>query len=235
MKKNTRGKNPLDEALMWRTFAVELSSGLPILQSIRLLSDAFAGYKTELDGVHDAIKEGECIYTPLTRYKKSFHPLVPGMVQVGEETGALPEMLFKASDIVETEFELRVRNAIRLCSYEQMNEILFFDYLATTTDAGLPLLRGLRIVSEASEKPYNSIARDIAEKVEGGFTLSEAMASQEGVFSPIQLGLVKAGEAGGVLEVILTRISDHLKYTYQLENRYGAALDDALNPVDQKE
>ena len=80
----------------------------------------------------------------------------------------------------------------------------FTRQLSTLQDAGLPLLRSLRIL-EGQRKPgaLKNCLMDVIEDVESGNTLSEAMAKQPKAFDNLYCNMVKAGEAGGALEVIL--------------------------------
>jgi type IV pilus assembly protein PilC len=84
----------------------------------------------------------------------------------------------------------------------------FTRQLATLVDAGLPLLRGLRVL-EKQEKNVNlkNIIGELALSIEGGSTFSEGLAQHPKVFNRLYVNMVKAGELGGVLEVVLTRLS----------------------------
>src|SRR5262245_13961163 len=92
---------------------------------------------------------------------------------------------------------------------------LFTKQLSILQDAGLPILRSLRIL-EVQQKPgrLKNALGDVGDEIEGGATLSEAMAKSPKVFSRLYINMIKAGEAGGALEVILRRMSvffDRLK------------------------
>src|SRR6476620_4705284 len=83
---------------------------------------------------------------------------------------------------------------------------VFTRQLSTLQDAGLPVLRSLRIL-EKQMKPgvlKNSLI-DVVEGVESGLTLSESMARHPKCFSRLYVNMVRAGEAGGALEIILQR------------------------------
>ena len=87
----------------------------------------------------------------------------------------------------------------------------FTRQLATLVDAGLPLLRGLRVL-ERQEKnaTLRNILGDLAIAIEGGSTFSEALAQHPKVFNRLFVNMVKAGELGGVLEVVLNRLSEFM-------------------------
>ncbi|MEZ6048479.1 MAG: type II secretion system F family protein [Planctomycetaceae bacterium] len=74
-------------------------------------------------------------------------------------------------------------------------------------DAGLPILRSLRILEGQSRPgPLKNALIDVIEEIESGSTLSEAMAKQLKAFDNLYVNMVKAGEAGGALEIILQRL-----------------------------
>src|SRR5262245_42979862 len=92
---------------------------------------------------------------------------------------------------------------------------LFTKQLSILQDAGLPILRSIRIleVQQKGGRLKNALG-DVGDEIEGGSTLSEAMAKSPKVFNRLYINMIKAGEAGGALEVILRRMSvffDRLK------------------------
>lgn len=101
----------------------------------------------------------------------------------------------------------------------------FTRQLATLVDAGLPLLRGLRVL-ERQEK--NVTLRDIIDElafaIEGGSTFSEALAQHPKVFNRLFVNMVKAGELGGVLEVVLNRLSEFMEKAEKIKGKVVAAM-----------
>ena len=88
----------------------------------------------------------------------------------------------------------------------------FTRQLATLVDAGLPLLRGLRVLEKQERNPtLKSIISDLALSIEGGSTFSEALAQHPKVFNRLYVNMVKAGELGGVLEVVLNRLAEFME------------------------
>lgn len=89
-----------------RTLGTLVTSGVPILQALNITRDT-AGNTIVSDAitkVHDAVKEGESMVAPLES-SNVFPPMVISMVDVGEETGQLPEMLLKIADVYEDEVD----------------------------------------------------------------------------------------------------------------------------------
>jgi type IV pilus assembly protein PilC len=89
-----------------RTFGTLLSAGVPVLKSLLIVRDTAGNGLVEnaIQRVHDAVKEGESIASPLAA-TKIFPDMVVSMIEVGEETGKLPEMLEKIADTYEEEVD----------------------------------------------------------------------------------------------------------------------------------
>ncbi|MCK4341275.1 MAG: type II secretion system F family protein [Phycisphaerae bacterium] len=101
----------------------------------------------------------------------------------------------------------------------------FTRQLSTLQDAGLPIIRSIRIL-EQQQKPgmLRSCLKQITEDVEGGATLSEAMARHPNAFDRLYSNMVAAGEAGGVLDVILQRLADFLEKAQRLKRKIIGAM-----------
>jgi type IV pilus assembly protein PilC len=101
----------------------------------------------------------------------------------------------------------------------------FTRQLATLVQAGLPLLRGLRVLQK-QEKSANlkTILGDLAVSIEGGSTFSEALAQHPKVFNRLFVNMVKAGEIGGVLEVVLKRLSEFMEKAQKIKGKVIAAM-----------
>jgi len=102
---------------------------------------------------------------------------------------------------------------------------LFTRQLATLTDVGMPLLRGLRLLEEQSEnRALKQVITDVAANVESGGTLSEALAAHPRVFSPLYVNMVRAGEIGGILEVVLRRQAEFMEKALKIKGKIKAAM-----------
>ncbi|HJN12095.1 MAG TPA: type II secretion system F family protein [Pirellulaceae bacterium] len=101
----------------------------------------------------------------------------------------------------------------------------FTRQLSILQDAGLPILRSLKIL-ENNAKPgklKNSLM-DVCEEIETGSTLSEAMAKSPKVFNRLYINMIKAGEAGGALEVILQRLAEFMERAESLKKKVKGAM-----------
>src|SRR5208282_1319781 len=101
----------------------------------------------------------------------------------------------------------------------------FTRQLATLVQAGLPLLRGLRVLQKQERnKTLKDIIAELATSIEGGSTFSEALGQHPKVFNRLFVNMVKAGEIGGVLEVVLKRLSEFMEKAQKIKGKVVAAM-----------
>jgi len=101
----------------------------------------------------------------------------------------------------------------------------FTRQLATLVDSGLPLLRGLRVLEKQERNgALKKILGELAMAIEGGSTFSEALAQHPKVFNRLFVNMVKAGELGGVLEVVLKRLAEFSEKAQKIRAKVKAAL-----------
>ncbi len=101
----------------------------------------------------------------------------------------------------------------------------FARQLSTLQDAGLPILRSLRILEEQQKSGnFKRIIGYVADDIEGGSTLSEAMGKYARAFDRLFVNMVAAGETGGVLDLILSRVADFKEKTIRLKARVKGAM-----------
>ena len=85
--------------------------------------------------------------------------------------------------------------------------MIFTRQLATLIDAGLPLLRGLMVLEKQERDPVlKATIGKLSDAVQGGSTFSEGLAQHPKIFNKLYINMVKAGEVGGVLELVLIRL-----------------------------
>jgi len=102
---------------------------------------------------------------------------------------------------------------------------LFTRQLSILQDAGLPILRSLKILGEM-QKPgrLKNCLLDVCDEIEGGATLSEAMSKSPKAFDRLYCNMIRAGEAGGALEVILRRLAEFMEKAQSLRRKVKGAL-----------
>jgi type IV pilus assembly protein PilC len=102
---------------------------------------------------------------------------------------------------------------------------VFTRQLATLVEAGLPLLRGLRVLQKQEKNPtLKRIVGELSNAIEGGSTFSEALAQHPKVFNRLYVNMVKAGELGGVLEVVLKRLAEFMEKAEKIKGKVVAAM-----------
>src|SRR6202022_8581 len=103
--------------------------------------------------------------------------------------------------------------------------MIFTRQLATLIDSGLPLLRGLNVLAKQER---DTVLRDtidkLADSVQGGSTFSESLAQYPLIFNDLYVNMVKAGEVGGVLELVLTRLAEFQEKATKIKNKVIAAM-----------
>jgi len=103
--------------------------------------------------------------------------------------------------------------------------MIFTRQLATLIDAGLPLLRGLSVLAKQErDSVLKSTINQVADSVQGGGTFSEGLAQHPRLFNDLYVNMVKAGELGGVLELVLTRLAEFQEKAQKVKNKVGAAM-----------
>jgi len=101
----------------------------------------------------------------------------------------------------------------------------FTQELSTLIRAGLPLDRSLSIIAEVTDHPrLKKIAEEVLRDVRGGKSLSDAFAKHPAVFNRLYVSMIKAGEAGGVLDVVFERLTDFLERSQHLRSTVANAL-----------
>jgi type IV pilus assembly protein PilC len=101
----------------------------------------------------------------------------------------------------------------------------FTRQLSILQDAGLPILRSLRILeNQAKPGALKNALIDVCDEIESGATLSEAMAKAPRAFDRLYVNMIKAGEAGGALEVILQRLAEFQERAQSLKRKVKGAL-----------
>ena len=116
---------------------------------------------------------------------------------------------------------------INLPSFQRisaMDQALMTRQAATLIGAGIPLVDGLRALTEQVEHPrLKSVVGQVRDRVNEGASFADALAAT-GVFSDLYVSMVRAGEAGGALEGVLERLADYLEAQVRLRNKVSSIL-----------
>ena len=108
---------------------------------------------------------------------------------------------------------------------KQKELMVFTRQLATLIDAGLPLLQSLNVLSKQEPNPnLRATIVALGESVQGGSTFSEALSAYPKLFNKLFVNMVKAGEIGGVLEVVLKRLAEYQEKANRLRSKITSAM-----------
>lgn len=103
--------------------------------------------------------------------------------------------------------------------------MIFTRQLATLIDSGLPLLRGLNVLAKQErDAVLKTTINKLADSVQGGSTFSEGLAQHPLIFNDLYVNMVKAGEVGGVLELVLSRLAEFQEKAQKIKNKVVAAM-----------
>lgn len=117
------------------------------------------------------------------------------------------------------------KKAAAIGGVNQAQLTMFTRQFATLVDAGLPMVRALHILEEMLQPGVlRNAVMDVVDDVEQGSSLSEAMAKHPKAFDTLYVSMVRAGEMGGVLDTILTRLADFREKAQKLKKQIISAL-----------
>ena len=173
-----------------------------------------------------AWERGETLQEALGRQGRVISPTIAYIADVGEQVRELAKMATRIGEgIAGGALPVRPHTQESLpTSAEQ--QLHFLRELSLLVDAGAPLVRCLRLIrGDLGDCELTSIIDGLVQDIEGGSSLSETMKARGGeTFGPVVINMVRAGEAGGVLDVILQRLVDAAEGG-TLELSYSGVLD----------
>src|SRR5262245_54777255 len=103
--------------------------------------------------------------------------------------------------------------------------VLFSRQLSTLVSAGVPLVQGLTILEEQVEsKLFKDVVHTIKEDIEAGQSITDALRKHPNAFEELYVSMIKAGEVGGILDVILERLSTYLEAAENLRSKVKGAM-----------
>jgi len=108
---------------------------------------------------------------------------------------------------------------------KEKNVVVFCRIFSTMINAGLPLIQCLDLLSQQEQnKEFSKIIRAVKEDIEGGTSLTNALKKYPAIFDELFVNLIAAGEAGGILDVILERLSTYMEKAMKLKARVKGAM-----------
>lgn len=148
------------------------------------------------------LEEGKGPAPKAGKKDKSIQPISKGVAKKGAKTPGVANKSIKTKTLM-----------------------IFTRQLATLIDAGLPLLRGLTVLAkQEKDVVLKGTINHLAEAVQGGSTFSESLAQHPKIFNKLYINMVKAGELGGVLELVLNRLAEFQEKAQKIKNKVVAAM-----------
>jgi type IV pilus assembly protein PilC len=103
--------------------------------------------------------------------------------------------------------------------------VIFTRQLATMINAGVPLVRSLATLQSQTESaPLKRTLMEVSKEIEGGTAFADALEKHEAVFSPIYINMVRAGEAGGILDEILKKLALQQEKDAKIKQKFKSAM-----------
>lgn len=108
---------------------------------------------------------------------------------------------------------------------KEKDVVVFARQFATMINAGLPIVHSLDLLAQEEEnKTFKKVIASIKDDIEGGMTLTDSMKKHPDLFDELFVNLVAAGEAGGILDVILNRLSQYMEKALKLKSKIKGAM-----------
>ncbi|MGC9141368.1 MAG: type II secretion system F family protein [Caldimicrobium sp.] len=137
------------------------------------------------------------------------------------------EVYLRRLNIIPIKIQQKKESALKF-QFKRVSEkelTLFTRQFATVLEAGLPIVRGLETLANQQRNPYfKEVLSNIKKMVEGGSSLSEAMAHYPKIFSTLYIQMVRSGESSGNLDVVLKRLATYLEKILSLKSKIKHAM-----------
>ena len=165
---------------------------------------------------------------PVYRYqaKTSPHELTSGTIEAENERAAVSKLLRDNCHPL----SLRVQSGdpgrrLLFRKHSSRDTALFFRQLANLLQAGLPLIKALNnIIGQRGSQRLHPALKDVRDHIQRGNSLSEALGAHPEVFNPLEVNVIKAGEASGKLAEVITKIAAVRENELELSQKLRSAL-----------
>lgn len=163
---------------------------------------------------------------PTYKYKTTINgKTTSGEIEAEDEQGALSKLKQKSIKVTSVKKKSESTFFSNKKPITERDIVIFTRQFSTMVDAGLPLVQCLEILGKQSDNPaFGEIILKIKSDIEAGNNLSDAMRKHPKVFSSLYANLVEAGEAGGILDTILSRLAAYIEKALALKKKVKAAM-----------
>ncbi|KAA0259303.1 type II secretion system F family protein [Deferribacter autotrophicus] len=157
--------------------------------------------------------------------KDSVGKPISGVIEAKNKAEAMQSLKSRRIEVHEIKMDWK---HIELSFGERINDmdiVIATRQLATMINAGLPIVRALDIISaQAPKKKLRKIYTDIKEDIEQGLSFSKALEKHRNIFGDLYINMIAAGEAGGLLDDILERLSQYMEKAISLKRKVKSAM-----------
>lgn len=148
------------------------------------------------------------------------------------EAGAAPAKKTRKAAVKKTKkkqksdlMQMQIRMPSFLIRVKTKQLMAYTRQLATLINAGLPLLRGLQVILRQEKHPVlNQATASLVESIQSGSTFAEALAQHPRIFNRLYVNMVRAGELGGVLDVVLNRLAEFMEKAQRIRSKVVSAM-----------
>lgn len=169
---------------------------------------------------------------PLFSYKakNSLGKVIDGTIEADNENSAKSELRQKRLEITSISAASPLTNFLAVLTSKggkvtTKDIVVFSRQFSTMVNAGLPIMQGLSIVAEQAENPdFRRVMSKVRDDISNGVPLSDAMAKHPKAFSTLYVNMVKAGEQGGILDIIFERLSEYLEKAEGVSRKVKSAM-----------
>ncbi|CAK8722912.1 Type IV pilus assembly protein PilC [Candidatus Electrothrix laxa] len=160
--------------------------------------------------------------------KNTLGNTIKGEMEVGNEAAVLAQL--KRLRIQNPKIKEKPKDMFANVAFLQpkvtgKDIVVFTRQMSTMIDAGLPLVQSLQILSKQQENPtFKRALLEIVNDVETGTTLADGMRKHPKVFDPLFSNMIEAGEVGGILDTILSRLADFKEKSMALQKKIKGAM-----------
>jgi len=163
---------------------------------------------------------------PIYKYKTTIQGKVQnGEIEAESEQGAISKLKQKNIKVTKVKKKFESDFLSNKKPITERDIVIFTRQFSTMVDAGLPLVQCLEILGKQSDNPaFGEIIMKIKSDIESGSNLSDAMRKHPKVFNALYANLVEAGEAGGILDTILSRLANYIEKALALKKKVKSAM-----------
>ncbi|MBU2530254.1 MAG: type II secretion system F family protein, partial [Elusimicrobia bacterium] len=158
--------------------------------------------------------------------KDSKGKLLEGMVEADNQRAAIGKIKSQRRSVIEIN-EAKKKSGFKFIKPKVNTKdiVIFSRQLSTLVSAGVPIVQGLNILETQAENPaFKTILTVLKTDIESGLSIADAMGKHPTAFTELYVAMIKAGEVGGILDIILERLSGFLESAEALKEKVKAAL-----------